>query len=215
MVKINSPFEAIVYTVAVAGIMTIRTRPIILASSSPRRRQLLADGGYAFSVHSPTIDEPDGAFHGLSPSQQAEALAYFKARTVSTTLDEGLVLGADTIVAVGEAVLGKPDDADDARRMLGLLSGTRHQVVTGLALLDVGPGRRLIASDITHVRMKTLSPGDIDAYIATLEWQGKAGAYAIQETADRYIESIEGSWSNIVGLPMELLARMLQEIQAV
>ena len=193
--------------------MASNARPIILASSSPRRRQLLADGGYVFSVHAPTIDEPDGAFHGLSPSQQAEALAYFKARTISTPRREGLVLGADTIVAVGGAVLGKPDDEPDARRMLGLLSGTRHQVVTGLALLDVARSRRLIASDVTHVRMKPLSPNDIDAYIATLEWQGKAGAYAIQETADRYIESIEGSWSNIVGLPMELLANMLQEIQ--
>jgi len=188
------------------------TRPIILASSSPRRRQLLAEGGYAFSVCSPTLDEPDAAFHGLSPSQQAEALAYFKARTIADARCDGLVLGADTIVAVGGTVLGKPDDESDARRMLGLLSGTRHQVVTGLALLDVGHGRRLIASDVTHVTMKPLTPHDIDVYIATLEWQGKAGAYAIQETADRYIETIEGSWSNIVGLPMELLANMLQEM---
>ncbi|MCL2701073.1 MAG: Maf family protein [Phycisphaerae bacterium] len=195
--------------------MITNTRPIVLASSSPRRRQLLAESGVAFSVRAPTIAEPDEAFHGLSPSQQAEALAYFKARTIADDpRSEGLILGADTIVAVGEAVLGKPADEADARRMLGMLSGTRHQVVTGVALLDVGRGR-LIASDVTHVRMKPLSPGDIDTYIATMEWQGKAGAYAIQETADRYIESIEGSWSNVVGLPMELLARMLQEIQHV
>ena len=172
---------------------------------------MLAEGGYEFSVCEPTVAEPDEALRGLVPSQQAEALAYFKARTIADGLHDGLVLGADTIVAVGDIVLGKPTDEADARRMLERLSGTRHQVVTGVALLDVGRGRR-IASDVTHVQMATLSPADIDAYIATGEWQGKAGAYALQETADRYIERIDGSWSNVVGLPMELLARMLAEI---
>lgn len=187
-------------------------RPIILASSSPRRQQLLAEAGYDFVVLSPTIAEPDDAFHGLNPTQQAEALAYFKARTIADRQADALVLGADTIVAVHGKVLGKPDDEADARRMLGLLSGTRHQVVTGVALLD-GGRRRLIASDVTHVSMKPLSQQNIDDYIASLEWQGKAGAYAIQETADRYIDRVEGSWSNVVGLPMELLKRMLHEIQ--
>lgn len=190
--------------------MAKNNRKIILASSSPRRQQLLTDEGYEFTVRSPTIAEPDDAFHGLSPTQQAEALAYFKARTIADEQPGALVIGADTIVSVGRTVLGKPSNEADARRMLALLSGTRHQVVTGLALLDVD-GRRIIASDTTHVRMKPLSPKDIDDYIATGEWVGKAGAYAIQETADTYIEGIEGSWSNVVGMPMELLGRMLRE----
>lgn len=192
--------------------MARNNRLIVLASSSPRRQQLLAEAGYEFVVRAPTLPEPDDAFHGLSPAQQAEALAYFKARTIAEQMPDALILGADTIVAVGDRVLGKPDDEADARRMLSQLSGSRHQVVTGMALLDASR-RRLIASDVTFVTMRPLTPRDIDDYIATLEWQGKAGAYAIQETADRYVTGTEGSWSNIVGLPMELLERMLREIE--
>jgi septum formation protein len=184
---------------------------LVLASSSARRQQLLSEYGYAFEVVAPQLEEPDETFHGLKPSQQAEALAYFKARAVADRFPEQYVLGADTIVALGPRILGKPADPQEARAMLESLSGTRHRVITGMALLAPG-GRRVIASDVTYVSMRKMSDDEIEQYIRSNEWNGKAGAYAIQETADRFVQEIQGSFTNIVGLPMELLARMLKKI---
>ena len=184
--------------------------PLILASSSPRRRELLAEAGYEFAVVAPTIPEPDSVLEGLGPRKIAEALAYFKARLVADSHPEATVLGADTVVALGPDILGKPADRADARRMLCSLSGSRHQVITGVALL--GPGqRRLIASDVTYVHMRKMTEGELAGYLDSGEWIGKAGAYAIQETADRYITAVEGSFSNVVGLPIELLERMMAQ----
>lgn len=184
----------------------------LLASSSPRRRQLLQEGGYRFHVVAPTIPEPDEAFSGLTPAQQAESLAYFKARAVADLHPGHVVVGADTIVALGSKVLGKPDDVEHAKTMLSNLSGTRHRVITGVAVL-MPDGRRLIASDVTYVTMKPMSQQEIQQYIDSGEWVGKAGAYAIQETADRFVQSVEGSFSNVVGLPMELLGRMMERVR--
>lgn len=183
-------------------------QPLILASSSPRRRKLLAEAGLRFEALAPAVAEPARQVVPGTPRQQAEALAFFKARSVRDQHPDAWVLGADTLVALGSRSLGKPADADEARTMLHDLSHSRHAVITGLALL--GPRRqRWLVSDITWVTMRPMSPADIEAYIASGEWQGKAGAYAIQETADRYVERIDGSWSNVVGLPMELLGRLL------
>lgn len=182
---------------------------LILASSSPRRRELLAEAGAKFRVVEPPGEEPTDLGEE-SPQRHAEAVAFFKARSVAVMHPSAVVLGADTVVAVNGRILGKPIDAADARGMLETLSGTRHQVITGVALL--GPlERRVIRSDTTYVTMKPMSEQDIQGYIDSLEWQGKAGAYAIQETADRYIEKVEGSFSNVVGLPMELTLAMLEE----
>ena len=181
---------------------------LILASSSPRRRALLADAGVEFDVVAPPLEEPADLPMSMTPTAQAEALAYFKARSVADGHPRRWVLGADTIVALGERILGKPDDEADARRMLDRLSHNRHAVVTGVALIAPGE-QRWLASDTTFVTMRPMSPADIDRYIATGEWQGKAGAYAIQETADRYIERLDGSFSNVVGLPMELVTLLL------
>ena len=183
---------------------------LILASASPRRRQLLAQVGLPFEVIAPTIAEPDEATSHLTPAQQAEALAYFKARAVWDDHSDRWVLGADTIVAVGERILGKPDDQLEARSMLETLSGTRHEVISGVALLGPNYWRR-IASETTFVTMRKMTPREIDDYIASGEWLGKAGAYAIQETADRFIEKVEGSFTNVVGLPMELVHRLIEE----
>lgn len=181
---------------------------LILASASPRRRELLIKAGYEFTVCPPVLEEPNHLPTGLSPASYAESLAYFKARGVAEANPDARVLGADTVVAVGEDVLGKPVDADDARRMLRELSHNRHTVITGVAL--VGPGeQRVITADVTYVTMRPMSQQDIEDYIASGEWDGKAGAYAIQETADRFIVKLEGSFSNVVGLPMELLVRLL------
>jgi septum formation protein len=189
-----------------------RQPKLVLASSSPRRRELLEQAGYDFVVTAPSIPEPDDAFNGLTPAQQAESLAYFKAAAVAEAHPLALVLGADTIVAAAGHVLGKADDEDEARQMLTTLSGTRHEVVTGVAVL-APDGRRLIASDTTFVRMRKMTPGEIEQYVQSGEWKDKAGAYAIQETADRFIEGLEGSFSNVVGLPLELVARMIKMMQ--
>jgi len=181
---------------------------LILASSSPQRRQLLASAGIPFQVVDPPLAEPDGHVSSLPPAERAEALAYFKARTVADQHPDAIVLAADTVVSEGGRVLGKPTDAADARRMLAAISGTRHQVITGIAVV-YPHGRRVIASDITYVTMRKMSPEEIERYVASGEWIDKAGAYAIQLTADRYVQKLEGSFTNVVGLPMELVTRLL------
>ncbi|MCE5278717.1 MAG: Maf family protein [Planctomycetaceae bacterium] len=186
-----------------------RTMDLILASSSPRRRSLLRQGGIAFRAVDPPLDEPASLQPGMTAAQTAEALAYYKARSVAESHSESLVLGADTVVAATDGtLLGKPAHRLEARTMLQTLSGSRHSVITGVALLGPGP-RRLIASDTTFVTMRAMSETEVAAYLDSGEWQGKSGAYAIQETADRFITKIEGSFTNVVGLPMELLDRML------
>ncbi|HUS93284.1 MAG TPA: Maf family protein [Phycisphaerae bacterium] len=182
--------------------------PLVLASSSPRRRQLLADAGLSFDVVPPPFGEPEELPEDLTPTRRAEALAYFKARAVAECRPEACVLGADTIVAADGRVLGKPADRADAERMLRGLSGTRHAVITGVALL-MPCGRRLIASETTYVTMRPMTEQEIADYLASGEWIGKAGAYAIQETADRFVVGLEGSFSNVVGLPVELVERLI------
>lgn len=185
----------------------------ILASRSPRRRELLTRAGYRFRVAPPTVSEPAHVPPGVPPAQLAESLAYFKARAVAETLPGEIVLGADTVVTCAGRTFGKAADADQARRMLKEISGSRHTVTTGLALIvPARPGRaprRYLASDTTVIVMRDLSDEEIDDYVAGGEWRDKAGAYAIQETADAFVDHIEGSYSNVVGLPMELLDRLL------
>lgn len=181
---------------------------LVLASSSPRRKELLRQAGIAFEAVDPPVPEPADVGERLSPARLAEALAYFKARSVAENRPDSLILGADTVVSLNGEILGKPADADDAGRMLRMLSDTRQAVITGVALL--GAERRCIASETTYVTMRELSDEEIDQYVASGEWRGKAGAYAIQETADRFVTSLEGSFSNVVGLPMELVTRLLR-----
>jgi len=188
------------------------TSRLILASGSPRRRDLLAEAGLEFEVVVPAIPEPEDGHAQLPAARQAEALAYFKARAVAEGHPDATVLAADTVVATDAGLLGKPADADEARRMLRLLSGTRHQVITGVAVLSP-QGERLIASDCTHVTMREMTHDEIENYVASGEWQGKAGAYAIQETADRFVQTVVGSFDNVIGLPVELVLRMLQELR--
>jgi len=186
---------------------------LILASSSPRRRELLRQAGYRFEVRPPPADER-GAAAGASPGAHVESLAYMKAMAAIEVhgLAGGLVLGADTVVELGGRIIGKPADAADARRILSELSGSEHRVLTGLALVDLDGGRRRLAHDVTRVRMRRLDPEEIAAYVASGEALGKAGAYALQETGDRYVEPLVGSVTNVVGLPMELLERMIEAI---
>ncbi|MCP4251547.1 MAG: septum formation protein Maf [bacterium] len=193
--------------------MTDPTSPpdLILASASPRRKRLLTAAGYACTVIEPPIDEPDTMGPTVPPVQQAEALSYFKARSVATKLESGIVIAADTIVACQDTVFGKPHDLADARHILSSLLGRSQEVITGITLLDASDGHRLIEHDITVVYMREIPDEALDAYLATGAWRGKAGAYGIQDRGDAFVERIDGSFTNVVGLPMERLTSMLEQ----
>ncbi len=187
--------------------MTHRRCNLVLASASPRRRELLAQMGYTFSVVAPDVEE--SVDPTLPPERQAEVLAERKAEAVAAGLGNALVLGADTIVVCKGRVIGKAADEAQAREFLRLLTTHRHAVVTGVCVLDARSRQRQVAHDVTWVQMRPMSEAELDAYIAGCGWRDKAGAYAIQEGGDRFIERLEGSESNVVGLPVELVARLV------
>lgn len=148
----------------------------------------------------------------LNPRQRAEALSFFKAASVSSGVGDGVIIGADTIVSCNGDIFGKPEDADDAREILSALAGREQEVITGVTLIDAATYHRVIRHDVTRVTMRSLSDAELTAYIASGAWYGKAGAYGIQDVADDFVTAIDGSFSNVVGLPMELLAEMLEAI---
>ena len=173
---------------------------LILASSSPRRQQLLRDAGYVFTTEPAEIDENHYP-PTLRPGELAEYLARRKADFVSARFPDDVVLAADTVVAFAEAVLGKPKNADDARRMLQLLSGTMHSVITGVAVIRDSAKVSRHTRVLSAVQMRCLTDEEIDRYVASGEWQGKAGGYGIQDP-DPFVTRISGCLTNIVGLPM-------------
>lgn len=205
---------------------------LVLASASPRRHELLRNAGISFIVQPADIDETP--LPSEPPLECAQRLAREKALSVSRTRSQNLVLGADTIVVIDEAILGKPVDADDAVRMLRLLSGRVHRVITGVCLVGTVPSgqwpvigkaeprprsyeilrtenRELrTASETTLVTMSELSEDEIREYVATGEPMDKAGAYAIQGMASRWIPRLEGDYSNVVGLPVAMVYAMLR-----
>lgn len=183
---------------------------LVLASASPRRRELLSSLGVPFDVVASDADESIAP--GEPPERAAQSLALRKARTVATRV-AGPVLAADTLVVAADGgVLGKPCSATEAEAMLRRLSGTTHRVVTGVCLLgsDRSAAPR-VAADVTRVTMRTLGADEISAYAASGEPFGKAGGYAIQETGDRFVTAVDGSWSNVVGLPLEVVGAWLRD----
>jgi septum formation protein len=181
--------------------------PIVLASASPRRQELLKNAGIEFVVNPANI--PEVRHRGEAPKAFAERMAKEKARAVWAGAKNKYVLGADTIVVVDDLVLGKPEDEQDAERMLRLLSGRKHQVITGVCL--IGTDFEDVRSDTTAVHVSALPDADIRGYIASGEPMDKAGAYAIQGAASRWISKIEGDYSNVVGLPVALVLQVLRE----
>jgi septum formation protein len=183
------------------------TRKLVLASASPRRQEILACAGISFTVRSaPVPEEHDGS---EAPADLVRRLALEKAFAVPCAADE-IVLAADTVVVLGDRILGKPKDASDASRMLSLLSGREHEVITGICLRHA---RGAISDQArTRVRFVALTPAEIAAYVATGEPADKAGAYAIQGRACRFIERIEGCYFNVVGLPISLVYRHLKSL---
>ena len=183
---------------------------LVLASASPRRTQLLAAIGIPHEIVPAEGDEP--AAGGMPPEEHVRASALFKAREVAARLPGRLVLGSDTVVATGPSasdVLGKPRDAEDARRMLRLLSGRSHRVLTGVALCG-GPAGDAVEVAVTVVRFASLSESLVARYVATGEPLDKAGAYAVQGFIASHVEGIEGSWPNVVGLPVERFPALFQ-----
>ena len=177
----------------------------VLASASPRRRELLTAAGYAFEIAVADVDET--VREAESPREYVARVARAKAEAVAPRYPRRFVLGADTTVVVDDVVLGKPDDADDAARMLRRLQGRTHEVLTGIALLT-NEGRLLEAVEATAVEMGPLTDADIAWYVASGEPLDKAGAYAIQGRASRFVPRIVGSYSNVVGLPIAAVAAL-------
>jgi len=182
---------------------------LILASASPRRAELLRNARITFEVEPADIHE--APLPGEPPLQYAQRLARDKARAVLARHSDALVLGADTVVVVDNHLLEKPADADDAARMLRLLSGRTHQVITGVCLAASGLER--YEAEMTQVSFNTMSEGEIAGYIATGEPMDKAGAYAIQGMASRWVQRIEGDYCNVVGLPVARVYKMLREYE--
>jgi septum formation protein len=183
---------------------------LILASASPRRSELLRNAGIAFTVE--PADIPEQPLPHELPLAYAERLARDKARAVFARHSDNVVLGADTVVVIDEHLLEKPSDAEDAARMLRLLSGRAHQVITGISLIARGFERT--EAEITEVRFSALSDSEIEYYVQTGEPMDKAGAYAIQGMASRWVQRIDGCYFNVVGLPLPKVYRMMRELEA-
>jgi len=185
-----------------------RTPKLILASRSPRRRELLAEAGYEFDVVVPDESVECGVCSREGPAELVLRLAYEKAADVARRVGRGLIIGCDTVAECDGQVLGKPPDMATARRMLELLSGRDHRVLSGLCVWDYpdsAPDTRLA---VTRLRMDPLSESQLRDYLESYQWEGKAGAFGYQDRLG-WVHVLDGSESNVVGLPMELLAEML------
>ena len=181
--------------------------PILLASRSPQRRAILEQLGIPFDVAPPRFEEDDRP--DADPVELVREQAHGKAASVAAEADGRLVLGVDTIVVLAGRIYGKPQDATEAERMLDELSGNTHLVVPGLCLRT--PGWQVVEHETTRVTFRTLTPRDLAAYVATGEWEGRAGAYAIQGLGASLVRHIDGDYLNVVGLPAALLVRLLAE----
>jgi septum formation protein len=184
---------------------------LVLASKSPRRAEILRSVGWESEAVTADIDET--RFAAEDAVSYVERLARAKAETVADKIREGLVLGADTVVLIDREILGQPRDDEDARRMLQLLRGRWHEVLTGIALVCSGETpRTLVEHETTRVRFAEMSAAEIDWYVSTGEPMGKAGAYAIQGRAALFIEEIQGDYFNVVGLPVRLVYEMSRRL---
>lgn len=189
-----------------------RSVRLVLASASPRRSELLRAAGFEFDINPAHVDEAIRA--GESASVYVRRVAEHKAQVIGSQSPERAVLAADTVVVVDDQILGKPQDADDARRMLRLLSGRTHQVMTGVCLwqgVPDGAARTTTHVAVTAVEFATLAEAEIAWYVDSGEPMDKAGAYAIQGLASRFVTRIDGSYSNVVGLPVALVYEMCSE----
>ena len=185
-------------------------KDVILASSSPRRRELLGEAGVEFEIIAPHVDEtPDMS---LTPEENARIIAELKARTISAVRRDKLVIAADTMVVLDGEMIGKPVDEADAIKMLSRLSGRKHKVVTGVAMAHAERGVWWSGVETSYTLFRDIPQEAIGDYVRSGEPMDKAGAYAVQGRAAEWIEGFEGSVSNIIGLPMEMLTRALRDL---
>ncbi len=182
----------------------------ILASTSPRRQQILTEASYEFTVVPPDIDESAFPTEGIQPGKYAEQLALVKAKNVAEKYPHCLVIGADTVVDFEGQIIGKPADAKEAEHITKKLFSAPHKVITGIAIVKLRDSIELSQSDTTIIYPRKLTPQQITEHIKGESWRDKAGAYAIKENGDEFIERIDGSLTNVMGLPMELLERLLR-----
>jgi septum formation protein len=181
---------------------------LVLASSSPARRYLLGRAGYDFEVLPANIAEPED-IGSADPRALVEHIAWLKAAAVAPRVAEGVVLAADTLGWIHGKPIGKPVDEADARRIIRTLSGTEHELWTGVCLWRRPDDMQFAWQEVSRVTMKAMTDAEIDAYLATRTWEGCSGAYAIQEGDDPYVRVVQGSVSNVIGLPMESLEKVL------
>jgi septum formation protein len=186
----------------------IRMNRLILASGSPRRVQLLREASFDPEVVCPEVAELSCQF--LTPSELTRFNARLKAAAVAARFPGSVVLGADTVVALGLEVFGKPQDLDDAHRMLQKLVGKTHEVITGIAMIETNSARLTLRAVSSTVTFRSLSTKEIEEYLKAVNPLDKAGSYAAQESANAIIERIDGSFTNVVGLPMELVRPLLR-----
>jgi len=189
------------------------TPQFILASRSPRRRELLAHLGVPFRVVVPEVEEDAEPASSGQPEGLAEALALAKAEAVARDEGEAVVIAADTIVVDGDTILGKPADGAAAAETLRRLRGRTHRVITGLAVVDAGSGRRAASHVVTAVQMRDYSDAEVAAYVARGEPLDKAGAYAIQDEQFHPVASYDGCYCNVVGLPLKALVLLLRRAE--
>jgi septum formation protein len=187
-------------------------KKLILASTSPRRRIMLKQFRMKFTIARPSANETVlmRRVKNRDPRVIAGVLAHEKAKSVVKKFRSGIVLGADTIVVLGNEIIGKPRSQRDAERILGKLSGSTHRVITGIALIDAETGKTAVTFDVSHVTFDKIGINKIRQYIRDNHVLDKAGAYAIQEGADPFIRKIKGSYYNVVGLPIEKVKKILK-----
>lgn len=186
---------------------------LTLASGSIGRRWLLEKAGYTFDILPANIDEPTEASHG-SCRQYVHHVSWLKAAAVAPKVSDGVVLAADTVGWIDGKVIGKPEDEADARRILSTLSGRVHELWTGVVLWRTEDQMQWCWQERSLVKMRPLSERELDDYLQTRKWVGCSGAYAIEEENDPYLTIVEGSLSNVIGLPMESLERVLASLLA-
>jgi len=185
---------------------------LILASSSPRRRELMTEAGYDFEVIEPDSTAECGICSRETPPEMVARLAYQKAANVSQKIDAGLVIACDTVAECVGIILGKPENRDHAREMLHRLRGKPHAVYSGLCLWDKASAKRSVTVEVSRLHMDAIPNSDIEAYLDTELWVGKSGAFGFQD-GPPWIHLIEGTASNVVGLPMDSLVKLLGEFR--
>ncbi|MEO0115173.1 MAG: Maf family protein [candidate division WOR-3 bacterium] len=185
---------------------------IYLASRSPRRRKILRNLGIKFSILKPNLRESI-LVSNVSPEKYAQALAQMKVESVKHQVDKGIVIGMDTIVVFGKKILGKPKNRQEAQKMISLLSGQTHKVITGIYLERLPDKIAVKDFEVTKVKFRHLTDSEIARYIKTPEPYDKAGGYGIQGQAGLFVESIQGCYSNVIGLPVAKFLKLLKQLE--